>query len=117
MQRKSKVALAATTTASALGALLLVPGQLAFSADHLDSPSRTDPASAYVRVDRMGNPAVGSIIGTSLKNPFNDGNLSDDLAGTFLGGTDGFITQLAIIHNVLFDDLTGAGLTPCSTPG
>ncbi|MDP3674812.1 MAG: DUF4331 family protein [Novosphingobium sp.] len=44
MQRKTKVALAAATTASALGAMLLVPGQLAFSADHLDSPTRTDPA-------------------------------------------------------------------------
>ena len=44
MQRKTKVALAAATTASALGALLLVPGQLALSADHIDPPARTDPA-------------------------------------------------------------------------
>ena len=76
---------------------------------------RTDPASAYVRVDRMGNPAVGSVIGASLKNPFNDGNLSDDLAGTYLGGTDGFVNQLTIIHNALADDLIALGLTPCST--
>lgn len=44
MQRKTKFALAAATTASALGALLLVPGQLALSADHLDPPMRTDIA-------------------------------------------------------------------------
>ena len=44
MQRTTKVALAAATTAGALGAMLFVPGQLALSADHLDSPSRTDPA-------------------------------------------------------------------------
>lgn len=45
MQRKTKVALAAATTASALGAMLFVPGQLAFSADHLDPPMRTDMAA------------------------------------------------------------------------
>ncbi|MET0180350.1 MAG: DUF4331 family protein [Novosphingobium sp.] len=77
---------------------------------------RTDPPSAYTRVDRMGNPAVGSIIGGSLKNAFNDGDPVDDLAGTFLTGTDGFINQLAIIHNGLFDDLQALGLTVCSTP-
>ena len=42
MQRKIKFALAAATTASALGAMLFVPGQLALSADHLDPPMRTD---------------------------------------------------------------------------
>ena len=44
MQRNSKLALAAATTATAFGAMLLVPGQLALSADHLDPPGRTDPA-------------------------------------------------------------------------
>ena len=44
MQRLTQVALAATASAGALGALLLIPGQLALSADHLDSPTRTDPA-------------------------------------------------------------------------
>ena len=44
MQRKIKLALAAATTIGALGALVLVPGQLALSADHLDPPARTDPA-------------------------------------------------------------------------
>lgn len=44
MQRKTRIALAATATTGALGALLLVPGQLALTADHLDPPARTDPA-------------------------------------------------------------------------
>jgi hypothetical protein len=44
MQRKTKLALAAAATTGALGALLLVPGQLALTADHLDPPARTDPA-------------------------------------------------------------------------
>lgn len=43
MQRKTMLALAAVTTAGALGALVLVPGQLALSADHVDPPMRTDP--------------------------------------------------------------------------
>lgn len=42
MQRRSKLTLAAATTAIALGAVLFVPGQLALSADHLDPPMRTD---------------------------------------------------------------------------
>ena len=44
MMRKYKVLLSAGAGAAALGALLLVPGQLALSADHLDPPGRTDPA-------------------------------------------------------------------------
>jgi len=44
MQRKTKIALAAAATTGALAALLLVPGQLALTADHLDPPARTDPA-------------------------------------------------------------------------
>lgn len=44
MLRRTKLGLAATGAAGALGALLLVPGQLARTADHLDPPSRTDPA-------------------------------------------------------------------------
>ncbi|MCA1662451.1 MAG: DUF4331 domain-containing protein [Novosphingobium sp.] len=45
MQRKTKLALAAAASTSALGALLLVPGQLALSADHLDPPTLTNPAN------------------------------------------------------------------------
>ena len=43
MQPKTKLALAAAATTGALAALLVVPGQLALTADHFDSPPRTDP--------------------------------------------------------------------------
>ena len=44
MTQRLKLMLSASAGAVALGAMLLVPGQLALSADHLDSPTRTDPA-------------------------------------------------------------------------
>ena len=77
---------------------------------------RTDPASSFVRVDRNGGPAVApALIGATLKNPYNDGNLSDDIAGTFVGGTDGIVNQLTLLHNALADDLIALGLRVCST--
>lgn len=73
---------------------------------------RTDPASAYVRVDREGSPAVtAAVIGGPTKNAYNDGNLSDDVAGTFVPE---IVAQLTILHNGLADDLIALGLTPCS---
>jgi hypothetical protein len=45
MLRTPRLWLAAGTGVAALGAMLLVPGQLALSADHLDPPLRTDPAA------------------------------------------------------------------------
>ena len=44
MQSKSKMAMIAGAAIAAGGAMLLVPGQLALGADHLDPPTRTDPA-------------------------------------------------------------------------
>lgn len=44
MQPRIRLALAAGTGAAALAAVILVPGQLALTADHLDPPLRTDPA-------------------------------------------------------------------------
>ena len=77
---------------------------------------RTDPASAYVRVDRNGGPAVApALIGGTLKNPYNDGNLPDDIAGTYVGGPDGIANQLTLLHNALADDLIALGLRVCST--
>lgn len=73
---------------------------------------RTDPASGYVRVDRMGQPAVATaLIGTSLKNAYNDANPSDDVANTFVPE---IVAQLTLLHNALADDLIALGLTPCS---
>lgn len=44
MQSKRKLMFGAAVVAVAGAALVLVPGQLALSADHLDPPARTDPA-------------------------------------------------------------------------
>ena len=44
MQRKSTIGLAGGGSVVALAAMVLVPGQLALSADHLDPPARTDIA-------------------------------------------------------------------------
>ena len=74
---------------------------------------RTDPASAYVRVDRMGQPAVATaLIPSSRKEAYNDANPSDDVAETFVPD---IVQQLTGLHNALADDLLGAGLTPCSS--
>lgn len=74
---------------------------------------RTDPATVYVRVDRMGQPAVATaLIGTPQKNPYNDANPSDDVAGTFVPE---ITSQLTMLHNALADDLIALGLRPCST--
>jgi len=73
---------------------------------------RTDPASAYVRVDRMGQPAVATaLIGSSLKNAYNDANPADDVAQTFVPE---IAARLTALHNALADDLIALSLTPCS---
>lgn len=73
---------------------------------------RTDPASSYFRVDREGSPAVtAAVIGGPMKNAYNDANLSDDVAGTFVPE---IVAQLTVLHNGLADDLIALGLTPCS---
>jgi len=73
---------------------------------------RTDPASAYVRVDREGMPAVtAALIGGSRKLAYNDANPSNDLAGDFVYDLAG---QLELLTNGLADDFIAAGLTPCA---
>jgi hypothetical protein len=75
---------------------------------------RDNPPADYVRVDRMGQPAVATaLIGAPFKNAYNDANPSDDAAGTFVPE---ITSRLTTLHNVLVDDLQDAGLTPCSTP-
>ena len=44
MQRRTKTYLSAGAGLAALAAILVVPGQLALTADHIDPPTRTDPA-------------------------------------------------------------------------
>lgn len=74
---------------------------------------RDDAVSSYVRVDRMGQPAVATaVIGSAMKNAYNDADPSNDAAGTFVPE---IVAQLTALHNALADDLTGLSLTPCST--
>ena len=73
---------------------------------------RTDATGAYVRVDRMGQPAVATaLIGSATKNAYNDANPSDDVQNTFVPE---IVSQLTALHNGLADDLIALGLTPCS---
>lgn len=72
------------------------------------------PASAYVRVDRTGMPAVSAaLVGGPLKNPFNDADPVDDATGQFVPELS---AQLKLLADVLVDDLKAAGLTPCAIP-
>lgn len=73
---------------------------------------RSDPATAYTRVDRMGMPAVATaLIGSSQKEPYNDADPADDANGDFVPELS---AQLTGLTNALADDLVGAGLTPCA---
>lgn len=75
---------------------------------------RTDPASAYTRVDRMGMPAVATaLIGSAMKNAYNDANPSNDAAGQFVPELG---SQLTGLTNALADDFTRLGLPLCATP-
>lgn len=74
---------------------------------------RTDAPTAYVRVDRMGMPAVATaLIGSDQKIPYNDANPAVDASGAFVPE---LAEQLTILTNALADDLVAAGLTPCAT--
>jgi hypothetical protein len=75
---------------------------------------RTDPASAYTRVDRMGMPAVATVlISSSHKVEYNDANPFDDANFKFLNEITSTLTGLT---NALATDLRTAGLTLCATP-
>lgn len=72
------------------------------------------PAGNFVRVDRMGMPAVSTaLIGSDQKNPYNDASPADDANGDFVPE---LTEQLTGLTNALADDLTGLNLTPCATP-
>jgi hypothetical protein len=73
---------------------------------------RTDPDSAYVRVDRMGMPAVATaLIRSGVKTAYNDADPSNDAAGQFKAEQTADLTEL---FNGLGDDLTGLGLKLCA---
>ena len=77
--------------------------------------TRTDPLTAYVRVDRMGNPAVATaLVSDSMrKNAFNDGNPANDVTN-FLAD---WSARLKSLHEALDDDVMARGATPCSMVG
>lgn len=73
---------------------------------------RTDPDSAYVSVDRMGNPAVATaLIGSSMKNIFNDTTPADDATGRFLAEEK---SELGKLYGQIGDDLIALGLKICA---
>jgi Domain of unknown function (DUF4331) len=72
---------------------------------------RNDAVPTYVRVDRMGMPAVATaLIAAADKNAYNDGNPENDSAAF----TGKFVASLTGIHTALDADLTAKGLVPCS---
>lgn len=74
---------------------------------------RSDPASNYVRVDRMGMPAVSTaLIPSDRKNAYNDASPVGDVNGRFVPD---LVETLTGLTNALADDLIDAGLTPCAT--
>lgn len=89
-----------------------------------DAPTEGTPTTtegAYVRVDRMGMPAVATALigpGTmpatgipALKDAYNDSNPTGDAA--FASGVP-LLTAIGAFHALLDDDLIAAHLTPCS---
>jgi hypothetical protein len=75
---------------------------------------RTDAASAYTRVDRMGMPAVATVlISSSHKTEYNDASPIDDTNFKFLNEINSTLTGLT---NALSGDFTAAGLSLCATP-
>ncbi len=75
---------------------------------------RTDAPSAYTRVDRMGMPAVATVvISPSSKLRYNDGDpLNDDQLNYY----PDINATLKAFADALSDDFAAAGLKMCATP-
>jgi hypothetical protein len=75
---------------------------------------RTDPPSAYTRVDRMGMPAVATVvIGPSEKLRYNDGDPINDDRLEYLPEINRTLKAFA---DALSDDFAAANLKMCATP-
>jgi len=73
---------------------------------------RTDPESAYVRVDRTGFPALATaLIPGPRRNAFNDDSNVDDLTHKWVPE---FRRQLVLLTEALGDDIEGLGLKLCA---
>ncbi len=73
---------------------------------------RTDPDTAYTRVDRMGMPAVATaLIPSSRKVAFNDADPADDARGDYVAD---IVDDLEVLTNALADDFIARGLPICA---
>jgi hypothetical protein len=73
---------------------------------------RSDPPSMYVRVDRMGNPAVATLlIGGSAKTAYNDANPSDDATREFVTEIQ---NDLGAETDALAKDFVARGFALCA---
>lgn len=73
---------------------------------------RTDPDTAYVRVDRMGQPAIATVlVSSTVQNQYNDRDPSNDAAGQF---EQELRTSLATLNIGIGDDLEKLGLVLCA---
>jgi hypothetical protein len=76
---------------------------------------RTDPASAYKRVDRMGMPAVSTaLIASASKSAYNDDNPAIDATGKWVPTIK---TDLTALTTELIGQFRSLGLKPCATGG
>jgi Domain of unknown function (DUF4331) len=76
---------------------------------------RTNPASAYTRVDRMGMPAVATalIFPGGSKSEYNDDTPAVDATGKWMPQ---MTEQLQFYHAALADDFRALGLIACAVP-
>lgn len=111
--RTPQFALAATFTLVLLAGLTAGCGSSSDSGSDAAFAFRADAPSTYARIDRMGMPAVNTVL-ISSKDPYNAADPSDDVSGTFVSE---IVNSLNGLHGALDDDLTNAGLTPCTAPG
>lgn len=74
---------------------------------------RTDPDSAFVSVDRMGNPAIATVlVGSSKKVTFNDDTPAGDATSDKYYSE--YISELNKLFVLIGDDLDGLGLKICA---
>lgn len=75
---------------------------------------RTDAPSAYTRVDRMGEPAVATVLVRSpMKTAFNDDSPAGDANGKYVTEFTADLTEFA---TALKDDWAARGLPICAVP-
>lgn len=74
---------------------------------------RTDAATAYARIDRMGEPAVATaLVRSASKTAFNDDSPTQDATGKWVPEFAADLNELTV---ALQDDFAAAGLSLCAT--